>query len=287
MRLRRVAAVALAAGGVLSACGLGGHPSGVVTNPPGGGALMTSSASATGGEHQTSGVRTVLAPLGLNLRSTDSPSGTLLGTVAQGTVLNVLDYSDKNGGWYRVHGDTTSGWITANPQFSSPHRFNLFQSDQHAFTALYREGWAFSEDQPAVVFRPQSGGQAIVVRLAQSLDAVGPPGRDGYTVSATDTVEVFGVTGTLRIYTRTGTINPSPDPDQPPPLSRLAEIRITIDSTRAMRLDFGYDTPGDLQDFRDFFNSVAFPPPATPGPSGSAGASPSAAPSEGATPTPT
>src|SRR5258708_40287660 len=106
---------------LLAACGpTTPSRNGVATNPanlPNGGALVSGSpgASASSGA-QTSGVRTVLAPLGLNLRSADSSQSQVLGTVAQGTLLNVVGHSDSNGGWYHVKGDTTSGWITANAQ---------------------------------------------------------------------------------------------------------------------------------------------------------------------------
>jgi hypothetical protein len=273
---------------LLVACGQTAAPSGVATNPadlPNGGALVTSSPSGGSSNAQTSGVRTVLAPLGLNLRSADSSTAQLLGTVAQGTVLTVVAHSDNGAGWYRVKGDTTSGWITANPLYSSPHRFTLYQSVQRGFNALYLEGWTFAEDPAAVIFRPQTGGgQAIVIKTAANIDGLGPAGRSGYTVASTDSVEVFGVTGTLRVYSRTGTVA-SPDATSPPPLAHLAEIRLAIDSTRAMRLDFGYDTSGDISQFSDFYNSMSFPPPATPAPSGSPGASP-APPPPPASPTP-
>jgi hypothetical protein len=88
----------------------------------------------------------------------------------------------------------------------------------------------------------------------------------------------------LRVYNRTGTVSAAPGPDQPPPLAHLAEIRLAVDANRAMRLDFAYDNVPDLQQFTDFYNSLSFPPPATPGASPSPGASTS--PSPAASPTP-
>lgn len=266
----------------LSACNKGGTPTGIATNPanpPGGGALHPTSPSPGGTSGpQTTGVRTVLAPLGLNMRASASSSAQVIGTLAQGSLLTVVGYSGEGGGWYRVQGSSTSGWITANPQFSSPNRFEVYQSSTRGFTALYLESWTFAENPNSVVFRPQStGGQAIVVQTGASLQALGPAGRDGYSVATVNSAEVFGVTGVLRMYDRTGSVA-SPGPDSPPPLTHLAEIRLTIDSARAMRLDFAYDSTADLQQFTDFANSLSFPPPATPGPSGSPGASPSPSP---------
>ncbi len=286
-------ALLVAALSLLAACGsgAGGTPSGVATNPanlPEGGALHSASANPNStASAQTSGVRTVLAPLGLNLRASDSSTSQVLGTVAQGTVLTVIGHSDNNGGWYRVKGDTTAGWITSNPQFSSPHRFTAYDSSGRGFTALYLENWSFVENPNSVVFRPQtSGGQAIVVQTGPNLDALGAAGRDGYSAVSVNSVEVFGVTGVLKMYDRSGTVA-SPGPDSPPPLSHLAEIRLTIDASRAMRLDFAYDQGADLQEFTDFYNSLAFPPPSTasPSPSTSPGASPTPLP-PGASPTP-
>ena len=273
---------------LLTACSASSPaPTGVATNPadlPSGGALHGSSPTPGGsGAPQTTGVRTVLAPLGLNMRASASPTGQVLSTLAQGTLLKVVGYSADNGGWYHVTATSTTGWITANPQFSSPHQFEVYQSAPRGFTALYLENWTFAENPNSVVFRPQSsGGQAIVVQTGPSLDALGPAGRDGYTVATVNSVEVFGVTGVLRVYDRTGTVA-SPGADSPPPLAHLAEIRMTIDSARAMRIDFAYDSSGDVQQFTDFYNSMSFPPPATPGPSGSPGASPPAS----ASPSPT
>jgi hypothetical protein len=280
MRQHLLIAVAAAAA-VMTACGQGGAapPTGVATNPanlPNGGALHNTSPTPGGtATPQTSGVRTVLAPLGLNLRASAATSAQVLGTVAQGTLLTVIGYDASGAGWYRVKGDTTSGWITANPQYSSPNRFTGYQSAPHGFNALYLESWTFAENPNSVVFRPQSsGGQAIVVRTGANLAAIGAAGRDGYTLVTTDSAEVFGVTGVLRTYNRTGTLA-SPGPDSPPPLAHLAEIRLTIDSGRAMQIDFAYDDAATLPQFTDFYNSISFPPPATPGASGSPGASPS------------
>jgi hypothetical protein len=286
--MRRITGlVALLGSLLLAACGsgaAGNDRNAIATNPahlPNGGAL--SSASASGNGAQTTGSRTVLAPLGLNLRSADDPKSQLLGTVEQGTVLSVIGHSDNNGGWYRVKGTTTAGWITANPLYSSPHLFTLYQSAQRGFNALYLEGWAFSESPTAVVFRPQTGGgQAIVVTTGQNLDGLGPAGRAGYTLASTDSAEVFGVTVNVRVYSRTGTVA-SPGADSPPPLQHLAEIRFVIDSTRAMRLDFGYENTGDLSQFTDFYNSISFPPPASPGASPAPTPPP---PPPGASPTP-
>jgi len=235
----------------------------VVTNPP-----VVSGSSGTGGGATSSvpasGVRTILATLGLNMRAAPSKDAQVIGSLSQGTVVTVLAHTDQNGGWFQVKGETLTGWITDNPDLSSPHRFNLYQSDIRGFTALYYDNWTFAEEASDVVFRQQSGPQSITIAIGASLDAFGPPGRPGYSVVSASSVEVYGVTGLLRLYDRTGSVAPA-SPGVATPLDHLAEFRAKIDAKRAIRIDFYYANPADLATLRDFYNSVIFPPPAPAG----------------------
>ncbi len=54
-------------------------------------------------------------------------------------------------------------------------------------------------------------------------------------------------------------------PGQQPPAALLAELRVTLDARRAMRLDFLYPKADDLRTFRDFYGSIIVPQPAAPG----------------------
>src|SRR5690348_8396226 len=112
--MRRAPLTVLAMALLLTACSkAGNNPTGVATNPaslPGGGALHGTTPTPAGSNApQTTGARTVLAPLGLNLRSSASPTAQVLGTLAQGTLLTVVGYSAESGGWYRVQGTSTTG----------------------------------------------------------------------------------------------------------------------------------------------------------------------------------
>jgi Bacterial SH3 domain len=209
---------------------------------------------------------TVLAPLGLRLRDSASPGGTVLGSLGQGTTVTVVSHSDQNGGWYEVKGETQTGWITDDPADTSPRRFELYQSDAHGFSALYLDSWSFTEGATAVVFHPQNGVYPqITVTSGPSLDALGPPGMAGYSTVQAGSAEVYGITGVLRLLARSG--SPSPAPSGQPPLPPLlAELRVTLDPHRAMRLDYLYATPDELTTFRDFSNSIVVPTPATPAP---------------------
>jgi len=84
-------------------------------------------------------------PLGLKVRDSGSPDGTTLGSLGQGTVVTVVAYSGQNSGWYQVKGETQTGWITANPVYTSARHFELYSSDAHGFTALYLNTWSFTE----------------------------------------------------------------------------------------------------------------------------------------------
>ena len=250
-------ALGLLIAAAVAACGSGAAPSGVATNPPfiGGGATTPS------GDQQSGDVRTVLSPLGLNVHSDSNLQSAHVGTAAQGALFEVLAHTDQNGGWYQVKGATVTGWITADPSLSAPGRFVLYQSAQRGFTALYPQDWTFAEEQQDVLFRPQSGPDTVVVRSAQDTAHLGPAGADGYVPAGSETVEVCGTTGTLLEYTRSAGSTATPVPGTAGRLNRLAQIQLTLDSSHAMGLDFNYTDAKDLQHFRDFFDSVAFPFP--------------------------
>jgi hypothetical protein len=226
----------------------------------------------------------VLSPIGLNLRSAGAPTANPVGTAARGTLLTVLDHSDANGGWYKVMGQTTTGWITADPDLTAPGHFSNFQSDQFAFSALYPDQWTFANEPADVIFKPQSGPQAILVRPAPALPALGPSGRAGYAAVTQSDQVICGVTGTLVGYDRQGggssaspapgsaPASPSPAgsgvpaPVQAPELAHFAQMRLRLDATHFLELDYNYDAVDQLQTFGNFYNSVTFPFPQCTGP---------------------
>jgi hypothetical protein len=259
---RPLTVLVAATGMLLTACGSDGPSSSSAQSTPLPSGTSSSSSSPTSGI--ATQMRTVLSTLGLNIRDQDSPDGKVIGVLAQGAVVTVLAHSDKNGGWFRVQGQTVTGWMTDNPDLSSAHRFNVFHSDQRGFSALYRDNWTFAEQPTQVVFRPQSGPQSITLAIAASLDAFGQPGRQGYSVASADTILVYGVTGLLRLYDHTASAA-SPSPGDLPLLDHLAEYRATIDARRAIRIQFNYQSKEDLDVLRDFYNSVVFPAPGSGG----------------------
>src|ERR1700689_5135239 len=69
---------------------------------------------------QTTGPRTVLSPIGLHVRAGPSTAAKILGTAAEGVVLDVLGHTSQGGGWFKVKGATVTGWITASATLSAP-----------------------------------------------------------------------------------------------------------------------------------------------------------------------
>lgn len=204
-------------------------------------------------------ILTVLAPLGVSLRDADSVAGaTSVGTLTQGTVVTVLAVSGRNGGWYRVRtDDAQTGWIIDDPQYSSPARSTLYQSDEHGFTALYPQQWTFVEHPAGVGFGPPDVAvPPLTVAVGSNAPALGPPGQPGYAVVSAQTVEVYGITTVLRLYDRTGDAAPTAGAGQP---DHLAEILVPVTRSRAMRLVYTYTSPADLRIFEDFYNSMILP----------------------------
>ena len=261
---------------------------GVATNPPASDVVGTSSATpaatsaGTGGPTQSSGIRTVIAPLGLNLRDQPSTSGNVIGSLAEGTVLTVVGNTAANGGWYQVKGETRTGWITADPRYSTARHLTSYGSSQHGFSTLYPDTWSFTDNGGAtVLFAPQSGGaDKLTVSTGPSLSALGSPGAPGYAVTSGESVEVFGVTGTLRLFDNGGTSasssrvttgpgSGSPAASAAPFVStapHVAEILLSVNAQNAMRIDFEYADPGELAVFTDIYDSMkiyaALPTPA-------------------------
>lgn len=256
--MRSALPTALVALFLMAGCGSSSAPSGVATNPPvsGGGSVAASPSSATGG-----GVRTVLSPLGLNIRADPSRTATRLGTAAQGAVLTVLDHTDQNGGWYKVQGQTVTGWVTADPSLTAAGTFTGYQSSDFGFSALYPQDWTFAASTTDVVFHPQNGPQTIVVHTGVRVGDFGPGGAPGFAGAGQQVVVVCGVTGDLNLYAHQGAAQPTPIPGTAGPLALLAQVRLRLDPSHALALDFNYTANADLPVFTAFYDSMTFPYP--------------------------
>lgn len=258
---------------LLAACGdSGSAPTGVATNPVAQGSGGRGTPGGNPSAPSAAGVRTVLSPLGLNLHSDPAVSATRVGTAAQGAVLAVVGHSDQNGGWYKVQGQTVTGWITADPGLTASGQFQQYQSTVRGVSAYYPQDWTFAEDPTQTVIHPLNGPQTIVVRSGARTADFGPPGGSGYAGVGQQTVVVCGVTGDLDQYTHSGGPPPTPTPGTAGPLGLLAQLRLRLDASHALALDYNYTAAPDLEVFSDFYNSMTFPfpqcqAPAAPAPS--------------------
>ncbi len=212
---------------------------------------------------QTSGVRTVLSPLGLNVRARASTSARVVGTAGWGTVLTVLGHTSTGGEWLEVRGATRTGWIDGNPTLSAPGEFSTYSSSVHLFSALYPPTWTHKESPPAsVIFSSPTGTDTIVATTAATAARL-PQGRAGYGESSTRTVLVCGVTGDLVTYTRAAP-TPSPTTVRGTPTTDpyLLQVRLTLDPHHALGFDGNLSDLGvPLLEFTNFLDSVSFPTP--------------------------
>ncbi len=220
-------------------------------------------------------VRTVLSPLGLNIRSDPSKTAMIAGVAAQGALLTVLDYRAGNGGWYRVQGQTVTGWVIADPSLTAAGQLTSYQSAR-GFSSLYPADWTFAEEPQDTLFHPQQGSRAsIVVRTAPTTAAFGQPLPGYASTFLDDSLVVCGYTGRLAEYARSASAAPasaSPNGSTAVQLQYYATLRLRFDSAHAIELAFNYENTGQLRIFEDFYNAITFPypqcqAPASPAPS--------------------
>ena len=255
--MRRVAAALVCSAGVV-ACG--GATTGTATP-----AVQSVAPSASATPQLAGSQRTVLSPLGLNIHSDPATTATVVATAAQGIALTVLDYRADNGGWFKVMGQSTTGWIVADPTLTAAGTFTSYSSDARMFNVLIPDTWTFIEETSDVVFRPQQGQQTIVARTGGDLGAFGPQAPVGYVSTFSQPEVVCGYTGELVEYVRSG--GGAAQPASPSasatstPLADYAVIRLVQDPTHAIQLAFNYASKSQLEVFQDFYNSITFPFP--------------------------
>lgn len=280
-RLGRLAGVAVLAG-VAGGCSLGGgggSPS-TTTVPPTTAPPATTTTLPVSGP-QSSGPRTVLSPIGINVRKAPGKSAPVVGTAAQGVTLTVLGYTANDGGWLKVKGATVTGWISAQPALSAPGVYRSYTSG--AFGALFPATWRASrlpktsKTVSSVLFRPVSGAGDIVATAGGSLSEL-PDGRVGYGVERSSQVVVCGITSDLVVLARapgsststtappstaatSSTTAPSSSP-APASLAYLAQVRFAVNKHRA--LAFYADLPElgrTFETFKEFLAGVTFSSP--------------------------
>ncbi len=227
----------------------------------------TTAATVAGGASttvpvQTSGTRTVLSPIGINLRAQPSTTATILGSAAQGATFTVLGHA---AGWYNVRGATMTGYITDDPSLSAAGEFTAYSAGGGSFSALYPVAWSATTVPPAgVVLRPPSGHDSIVVTTAATVSQLGQD-QLGYQQDTSSVAVVCGVTGELVTYTQaSGTTPPTTTVALPGGVVAehfLVQIDLTLDAQHALGLDANLADLDQMPAVDDVINSLSFPFP--------------------------
>ncbi len=214
----------------------------VATNSP----LATAAPSASaapGAAGATGGVRTVLTPDGLNIRTGPSLTATVEGILAQGVQLSVLGYTAAGGGWYHVKDSATSGWISSNPALSTPHVMETYVSASPQFTVLYRSDWTYVLGSSSVVFSSDNSNQSITVTLYPSA----APSPGGGSIQQTQQVGVCGGTDPETLASQGS--------------KETATLNLAEGGGAVLQVVYTYSSGASTGAFSDFYNSIVFPGP--------------------------
>src|SRR5579864_8381940 len=120
----------LTAAMLLVACGSSGAPAGSSS----GGSAGASQSGPSATPQLAGSTRTVLTQLGLNMHSDPSRSASVVGVLGQGAQVTVLDYTASNGGWFKVQGQTVTGWIVADPTLTAAGALTSYSSSDRGFS---------------------------------------------------------------------------------------------------------------------------------------------------------
>jgi uncharacterized protein YgiM (DUF1202 family) len=195
------------------------------------------------------GPRTVLSPIGLNVRAGPSKKAAVIGSAVQGAVFQVLGHTTQGGGWYKVQGATITGWISASSAFSQPGRFATYESTP--FSVLYPAGWTSSgTPRSGVTFESPSKAEKVVITTAPTIAKL-PSVKQGAGVSQNGSRQVVacGVTGYLFSYATSL------------PGHYLADLDLSLAAHHVLGMKATLTSTSELKAVLDFVNSVSFPFP--------------------------
>ena len=246
----RAALAGVALSTAVTACSLSGHHASTTTTTQAPVSTTVARTSTTIPGVQASGTRTVLSPIGLNVRAHAAKTAKVLGTASQGAQLTVLGYSAVDGGWYLVHGETVTGWISSNATLSAAGTFQVYSAPANLdFSSLYPTTWTVRQTPHTAVFSAPTGVESITVGVAPT-EAKLSQGHTGYALYRSEQIVVCGVTTELSSYTAPGVGS-----------RYLAQIRLTVDATHALGIYGNLTSASQLPTVRNFANSMSFPAP--------------------------
>ncbi|MGC8628180.1 MAG: SH3 domain-containing protein [Acidimicrobiales bacterium] len=244
---------------VLASCSLGGKSATTTTTAKSTTTTASTTSSTVALAHVT-GARTVLSPIGVNVRAKPSLRAKILGTAAQGAVLSVLGRTGAAGGWFRVRGATVTGWMSANPALSATGHFSSYNTGE--FGLLYPASWTVRSAKSSVHFSsPLPGGLSVVVSTASSISKL-PQLRPGVG-SAVETGSRHILTCGVTTYLDSFSVGKQ----------QIEQVLLPLGTAHALGLQGYLTRPAQLRIFLDVVNSVWFPlpqcigvPPAKPAP---------------------
>ena len=191
---------------------------------------------------------TVIAPLGVNLRSSPSTSASVVQVIAQGVTLSIVGHNSVEGGWWQVKGSTASGWVTAQTKYTSTEAFQTFSSAAPvAWSVMYPPGWTFAQQGSGTVVFSDTGGETITFVAASTTAQLPAAAPTGATQSGAAAVEVFGVTAPLVTYASTTSFLASIEFQAQPALAFLVKAQLpskTGGATLNLFLETVFFTPG-------------------------------------------
>ena len=208
----------------------------------------------------SNGTRTVVYPLGIDMRAGPSTSAKVLGTLVRGAEVTVNSYNPASGGWLNVKGVSVTGWISANQQLTAPGTFYPFASASGSFSTLYPTTWsATATSSGGAVLRSASGTETVSFSTGASVSAL-PPLPAGFQPLSSQQLLVCGVTGHLLAYTRGSTTTTSVAPQgQAVTEPYLAVIDLAIDKAHALGIQANLTSLSQISTVISIASSVTFP----------------------------
>jgi len=191
-----------------------------------------------------------LSPIGLHVRTGPSRSAKVIGSAGQGAVLQTAGLHQPARCWYKVLGTTLTGWISADPAYSTRGQFFLFQLARLRRAVTRRAGRQAGRPRTGVTFRSPSPTEKVIIQTAPSLaqTAGRRPGRR-VSQSSSRIFVACGVTGYFVTYTTStprrylaGIVSSSTRNPRSRPSERRTPLRPSCgrSSTSSTRLSFPF-----------------------------------------------
>ncbi|MGH7643429.1 MAG: SH3 domain-containing protein [Candidatus Dormibacteria bacterium] len=199
---------------------------------------------------------TVIAPLGVNLRTAPSTTASVVGVVAQGVALPYVAHTSASGGWWQVRGSSQTGWITADSEYTSTLTFQTYSAAVGGGTpwsVMYPEGWTFAQESSGPVEFTGPNGTSITFTTSSTTAQLPSAASAGQVQSGVSSAVVYGVTAPLITYSNsTGKYQASIEFQAQPALAFLIQAQLAA--------------KGGAATLNLFLETVFFTVPATPSP---------------------